>query len=181
MYAYIENPIAISVSDIPNNHIKVIPSDSLCKIEKINDHLYVVTPAKTGGLDLIVMNIEDDKEELIGRYHFRIRLVPSPEIKLSWQKEGKINKNIIIAMPYVLAEIPASFDYEVRFKVIKFTLTFKNGIDQSFISESNRITDEQLDMIKGMDYGQSFILSDVIIQGPEGQRTLNIESTFTIY
>jgi len=180
MYAGIENPIRISVSEIPNDHLKITSSDSLCKIERISRHEYVVTPEKTGSLDLIVMNVENDEVEFIGSYTFRVRHVPSPEISICGKKEGKIQKNIILAAPYILVNSAPHFNYNLEFKVIRFTITYKNGIEQSFVSESNKFTNELVEFIKEMESGQSFTLTEIIIQGPGGQRVFNAGPTFTI-
>lgn len=180
MYAGIENPIGISVSEIPNNHLRIIASDSLCRIEKVNDNVYLITPLNSGALNLMVLNMENDTQEVIGSYPFRVKLVPMPDIFIAGQKGGKIFKSLIFAMPYILAESPGFFTYDAKYRVNSFNITFTTDTDQSFSSNSNRLMAEQLDVIAEMEAGQSFFLSDIVIQAPEGNRVLQDTIVYTI-
>ena len=183
LYRGIKNPIGISVSDIPNDHLKIILSDSLCKIEKLNNNNYLITPtAKTSLLVVLtVMNYQNGKEELIAKYTFRVKRVPPPEIYLgSWKKGGKIIKPFIFSSPYIYATKAPGFDYNIQFKVLGFTMKVNDSIGHSFISESNKFTDEQLNIIRDMLPGQSFTISDIKIDGPDWNGKLNSELLFTI-
>ncbi len=184
LYRGIKNPIGISVSDIPNDHLKIILSDSLCKIEKVDNNNYLITPptAKNYLMVLLtVMNYQNGKEELITKYTFRVKRVPPPEIYLGgWKKGGKINKSSILANPSLFATRAPGFDYNIQFKVLGFTMKVNDSIGHSLISESNKFTDEQLNKIRAMLSGQSFTISDIMIDGPDWNGKLNSELHFTI-
>jgi len=179
LYAGIENPMAISVSDIPNDHLNILLSDSLCRLEKTDDNHYLITPRTAGQLDITVMNVQNGTEELIGKYTFRVRNIPNPEIKLSGKKEGKISRQLILAAPFLMAGID-NFDFDVKFRVIRFILTMKHDTEHPLISESSQFTAEQLYAIKKMEPGQSFTLSGIIVSGPEGNKTLPDGATYTV-
>ncbi len=183
LYRGIKNPIGISVSDIPNNHLKIILSDSLCKIEKLDNNNYLITPTAKTALNVLltVMNDQNGKEELISKYTFRVKRVPPPEIYLGgWKKVGKISKSSIFSNPNLYATRAPGFDYNIKFKVLRFTMKVNDSTGHSFNSESNKFTDEQLNIIREMLPGQSFTISDIMVDGPDGNGQLNSELLFTI-
>ena len=183
LYRGIKNPIGISVSDIPNDHLKIILSDSLCKIEKLDNNNYLITPTAKTSLNVVltVMNYQNGKEELISKYTFRVKRVPPPEIYLgSWKKGGKISKSSILASPNLYATRAPGFDYNIQFKVLGFKMKVNDRTGRSLIAESNKFTDEQLNIIRALLPGQSFVISDIKVDGPDGNGQLNSELLFTI-
>jgi hypothetical protein len=182
MYRGVVNPIAISVSDIPNNHLRIISSDSNCRIEKKDDHNYLITPKSKGMvLSLTVMNDQNGKAELIGEYKFRVKSLPPPSIALSGTKEGKIKKPVILANPYVLAFKPDYFDVAVKYKVAGVKIITKNERPISAVATGRSLSGEQIELIKGMKPGESFtLITDVVIDGFEEDGAKTIEATYFI-
>jgi hypothetical protein len=180
MYVGIKNPIAISVSDIPNNHLKIKLSDTLCEIEKVNDNNYLITPKGGLRLTLIVTNEQNGINEIIDSTTFRVKRVPSPDVLLCTMKPGAINKNIIAANPVIYVLRPAGFDIAVTFKLVEYTLTIQNKSKQSFQNKGRVLPDEQIALIKEMKSGETLIISDIIVEAPEGNRKLDSEFVYTI-
>ncbi len=182
MYRGVANPIAISVSDIPNNHVRIISSDSNCRIEKKDDHHYLITPKSKGVvLSLTVMNDQNGKAELIGEYKFRVKSVPPPSISLSGTKEGKIIKPLILANPVVFAFNPDYFDLPVKYKVAGVKIITKNERPTSAVATGRSLSGEQIELIKGMKPGESFtLIVDVLMEGYEESGPKTIEATYVI-
>jgi len=180
LYVGVRNSIALSVSDIPNNNLKIMLSDSTCKVEKVDNNNYIITPKKGGRMEITVMNSSNGKEEIIGKYPFRAKRVPSPDISIMAKKPGLINKELVLSMPKIYALRPEGFDITAIFKVVEFKMAFSDTTVKHSNNKGNMLSNEQCAIIKGMKTGSYFTLYDVVVEAPEGIRTLPYKYTYIL-
>ena len=175
-YEGVDNPVKISVPGVPSSDL--IVSISNCTKRKVGD-LFIVRPqANKAGMKAIVTvsaNIKG-KTRRIGSGEFRIKPVPDPVAKIAGISSGKIRKGTLLAQEAVFAEMGDDFDFDLEFKVTRFTVSIiKGGYVQDARSNNNRLTSEQKELMRSVKRGGRVIIEDIRAVGPD-KRTRKLNS-----
>jgi gliding motility-associated protein GldM len=165
-YAGLANPVSISVPGIPSSNVKV--SITNARIEQTTDG-YLVYPEKVGTKSIVTVNAEiDGAMKQIGSTEFRVKRVPNPLATVAGKNEGIITKNELLAEQGVFAEIP-DFDFQMKFTVTSFVVsTSKGGFVVDKPTNGNRFSQEQMDLIKGLNTGGRLYIDNIIAKGEDG-------------
>ena len=166
LYAGLANPLSVSVPGISTTNIKVSVTNG--RIEKSASG-YMVYPDKVGVESVVSINAEiDGTVKSIGTEKFRVKRVPNPIATVGGKNEGVITKTQLISEQGVYAEIP-DFDFEMKFTVTSFQVsTSKGGFVQDKIANGNRFTQEQIDMMKGLNPGSRLYIDNIVVKGDDG-------------
>ena len=99
---------------------------------------------------------------------FRVRMTPDPIATVNNKNEGFISKTEIIEAQGVFAEIP-NFDFDLKFKVLSFTLsTTKGGFNNDISTNGARFSQQQLELIKGLSKGSRLVIENINAKGEDG-------------
>lgn len=172
LYAGLANPLSISVPGISQTNVKVSVTNG--RIEQ-NAKGYVIYPDKVGVESVVTVNAQiDGVLKTIGTTPFRVKRVPNPIASVAGKNEGVISKSQLLAEQGVYAEIP-DFDFEMKFTVTSFVVSSsKGGYVQEKIANGNRFTQEQLDLMKGLNPGSRLYIDNIVVKGDDGTtRTLS--------
>jgi len=172
-YAGLDNPVSVSVPGISPTNVKVSITNGSIQPGATG---YVVRPDKIGVLSKIsVSAMIDGTLKDIGSMEFRVKRVPDPVASVAGKIEGVITKNELLAQQGVLAKIP-DFDFEMNFSVTSFVVsTSKGGFVVDKPAKGNRFTQDQKDLMKGLNPGGRLYIESIVVKGDDGS-TRNLPS-----
>ncbi len=175
-YIGVDNPVSISVPGIAedNIHPRISPGGEIIR-ERGEDYNYIVRV--TSDMSKAVINATADYEEAtmdMGSREFRVKRVPDPVAEIAGIKEGRIEKNTLLAAGAIIPAMK-DFEFELYFEVQSFTMgTIISGDWIPKRATGNRFTEEIINIIRDSRRGQKFFFENIQAVGPEGiTRTLN--------
>jgi gliding motility-associated protein GldM len=173
-YAGLDNPVSISVPGISASNLLVGITNG--NIQPGQDGNYVVRPDKIGTKSVISVKARvDGTVSDIGSTEFRVKRVPDPVASVAGKIEGSITKSELMAQQGVLAKIP-DFDFEMNFTVLSFVVsTTKAGFIVDKPVKGNRFSQEQKDLMKGLNPGSRLYIENIVVKGDDGT-TRNLPS-----
>ena len=165
-YAGLDNPVSISVPGISPSNVKATITNG--SIQPGADG-YNVRPDKVGVISTIsVSALIDGALKQIGTTNFRVKRVPDPVASVAGKVEGLISKNELLAQTGVLAKIP-DFDFQMNFTVTSFVVsTQKSGFIVDKATKGNRFSQEQTDLMKGLNPGGRLYIESIVVKGDDG-------------
>jgi gliding motility-associated protein GldM len=173
LYAGLANPISVSVPGISASNVKVSVTNG--RIEQSGAG-YSVYPDKVGVNSIVSVSAQiDGTVKQIGSMPFRVKRVPDPLATVANKNAGLITRNELAAEQGVFAEIP-DFDFEMKFTVTSFVVsTSKGGFVVDKPATGNRFTQEQIDLMKGLNPGSRLYIDNIVAKGEDGT-TRNLSS-----
>lgn len=171
-YLGVDNPVKITASGLPPE--KVFATSTNGTITRQKDGTWVVKPRTIGNNMIEVIGELDGKKSSLGYDEFRVKNVPDPVAKVNNSKGGMIDKNVLLAQFGVIADME-NFDFDLEFKVTEFTVAaVVRGFTKEVPTKGNKFTDEQKELIRALNKGNSMYIQDVRAVGPDGTvRRLN--------
>jgi len=173
-YVGVDNPVEISV---PGGPEKVIPSISAGTIRP-EGKSWIVSGLPKGGREAIVSvsAVFAGKTKQMGNMKFRLKPVPDPVVRVGGKSEGYISKSILLASPYVTCEMPAGFDFDIKYIVTSFTfVTDVSGDIIPFkVAAGNRFTPEIMKIIEKAGKNKRFWIEQVSVKGPDDRTVTGI-------
>ncbi len=173
-YIGVDNPVEISV---PGGPERIVPTISTGSIRQEGKD-WIVSNLTPSGLREAVISVNavfSGKSKNMGSYKFRLKTVPDPLIKIAGKNEGFISKSLLAASPVLLPEMPAGFDFDLRYTVTSFIFSTSTaaGEGNDVKVQGNRLTPEILKTINNARRGQRIWFDDVYVKGPDGSRKVN--------
>jgi gliding motility-associated protein GldM len=165
-YAGLDNPVSISVPGISPTNVKATITNGAIQLGTDG---YIVRPDKVGVKSTIsVSALIDGALKQIGTMDFRVKRVPDPVASVAGKVEGLISKNELLAQTGVLAKIP-DFDFQMNFTVTSFVVsTQKSGFIVDKATKGNRFSQEQTDLMKGLNPGGRLYIESIVVKGDDG-------------
>jgi gliding motility-associated protein GldM len=181
-YAGIPNPVSIAAPVAPEQ-LRI--SWGGATATSLGGGRYDVTvPVSMAGREITVAVSADmgsGKVQNMGQTTFRVKAVPEPTVFLGANiLAGRQAKEIILANPLVTARMSPDFNYELRWSILSYKVTFVvNGVEDAPINITGpHFTDQVKSRIRSASAGTLMEISDVRIQSIAGTR--NIQKTLPI-
>jgi len=169
LYLGIANPISISVPGVASESLEVTISNG--RIEK-NGSDWTAIPAKLDGLaknTTITVNAKMNGEtRLMGSMPFRVKEVPPPLATIGGLNGGTIRKEDLMAEEGIFAELK-DFDFDLKFRVIQFDVSFSGTYVKTTSSKTNKFTDEQKGFFSKLTPGSLIYIDNISAKGDDGQ------------
>ena len=175
LYLGVDNPMAIAVTGVDANDLKVSIDNGLISGEKGK---YIVKP-KSKGLAMITVKANG---EVIQQSQFRVKTVPDPVAKVAGKKSGEITKSKLLSVKGIVADME-NFDFDLRFDVVSFVISSQvpnSNVVREEISHSGNYSDLQIDLIKSCTKYQKLMFEYIKIKGPDGVERELSPMVFTI-
>jgi gliding motility-associated protein GldM len=173
-YIGVDNPVEISV---PGGPERIIPTISTGSIRQEGKEWIVSNLTASGAREAVISvnAVFSGKSKSMGSYKFRLKTVPDPLIKIAGKNEGFISKSLLLASPMLLPEMPAGFDFDLRYTVTSFVFSTSTaaGEGSDVKVQGNRLTPEILKTINNARRGQRIWFDDIYVKGPDGSRKVN--------
>ena len=170
-YEALDNPVEISVPGVSSSQLEVTFSNATKRSQ--GNGVYIVKPKNgfAGGKSIVTVyaNI-GGKRQRIGSKEFRIKPLPLPFASIAGKSDGKIKKNLLLAQSGLFAKMGDDFDFDLKYTVTQFTIArVKGGFYVDKHSKNNRITEEQMELIKGASKGDRLTIENIKAIGPDGR------------
>lgn len=161
LYLGVENPVNVAVSGIKSSEIEVSIDNGT--ISGSNGS-YIVRPKEPGSA---IITVSSDGEE-IRNAEFRVKTVPNPIATVGGNAGGNIEKAKLLEQKQVVATM-RNFDFDLSFKVIEFAVSAtKKGMVKTYKSDSVKITNKQLELIRTLPSGSNVYFEDIKAMLPDG-------------
>ena len=165
-YRGLENPVEISVPGVAAENIRPTINNGH-KLRRTSSG-WIVIPNKSTQIKSatisVVATLEDGSEMRMPQKEFRIKSIPNPDPSLGDDidfRKPTVSKATLAGPPPVKA-ILSNFEFQVKPKVTKFSLTFKkNGTFVTLKSNNSRFTPDMLEAVRRFRVGDSFYLEDI--------------------
>jgi gliding motility-associated protein GldM len=169
VYRGIENPVSVSSAGIPQDKLDVRITNGTIE-HKGNE--FIVVPG-SGRLCEISVFVD---EKNMGTRQLRVKDLPIPTPQLDGISGKTTTKNEILASQGVLAVMPRDFDFDLRFRVVSFsvfTTDPNSGFALEEASGSAAFSTQQKQIFNRLRSGQRVTFTDIKAVGPDG-RTIEL-------
>ncbi|MDP4281215.1 MAG: gliding motility protein GldM [Bacteroidota bacterium] len=170
-YIGVDNPVDISV---PGGPERVVPTISVGRIHQEGKSWIVSDLPKTSKDAVInVSAVFSGKSKQMGNMTFRLKRVPDPIAKVAGKSEGNISKSLILASPFLMAEMPVEFDFDLKYQVTSFT--FVTDVAGDIVTtrvQGGRLTPEIVKVIQNAKKNKRVWFEDINVKGPDGDRSI---------
>ncbi|NLI24206.1 MAG: gliding motility protein GldM [Bacteroidales bacterium] len=166
-YMGLDNPVEISVSGVAAD--KVTATINNGRIRKISGNQYIVNPERAGSAQIrVTADMGGNQKRDFGYKEFRVKMLPSPVPKVGGLRGGNIARSTLLAQSGVIAEME-NFEFEAIVKVVSFKVSAKVGqFDMEATSNSNKFTQEQLNILERLGKGSKVYFEDIKASLPDG-------------
>ncbi len=170
LYRGIENPIAISVPGISQDAL--FPSISTGSLTKQADGTYIAKVGAGSGRTATVSvqaEIRGERKPM-GSFEFRLKSVPDPVASFARKgpADATAKKSELTAALGVSAD-PQDFVFDLKYPVVSFDITVIMGGDvKTLSSNSNRVTNEQSQLLNQVRRNQVVIIENIRAKAPDG-------------
>ncbi|MDR1682588.1 MAG: gliding motility protein GldM [Candidatus Symbiothrix sp.] len=182
LYAGIDNDIQIAVPGVPGQNVTATISNGT--LTRKNNDIWVAKP-KVGADAVIAVTAKvGGRTQEMTRNTFRIRPLPDPAPYINISKPDGNTERYKGSKPLAKAALVsadilrAAMDdgiLDINFNVLRFTMVkFDNlGFRIPLPSDGARFSEQQKDAVRGMQRGQTVLISDIVVRDPAGgERTL---------
>lgn len=180
-YRGLENPVDISVPGFSAEKIK--PSVTNGTLSRTSEG-WVVKPGQ--GAECVIsvsVEMDDGSSKPMGSMNFRCKNVPKPTPTFAGLSIGdtRIEKAKAVAQIGVGAKME-DFVFDLKYPVVSFDLTtIMRGEAITRKSNSNRLTDEQKQMLQNVARNQKILIENIKAQAPDGSINPIGNLSFTVY
>jgi len=168
LYLGIANPIKVSVPGLASQNLEVTISNG--RIEKDGDDFFVY-PAKLDALGKntsisVTANLNNEKRPM-GSMVFRVKEVPDPLATIGGKNGGTLKKEELMAEDGIFADLK-DFDFDLKFTVTQFDVSFSGAYVKTTSSKSNKFTDEQKGFFSKLNQGSIIFIDNIMAKGGDG-------------
>lgn len=171
-YVGIDNPVNISVPGAEPDKVTVRMTNGSIKKGKVENYRgnYIVLPTAAGREAKVSVSANMNGEMVnFPPITFRCKNVPDPVAVLDGKSEGAIQKARLLAQSIIVAEM-RDFEFDITWTVTGFKVSATiRGYTQDAVSSSNRITQEQKDLLGNLSRNATFSITEIKAVGPGGQ------------
>jgi gliding motility-associated protein GldM len=168
LYRGIDNPVAISVPGIPQDALRATISTG--QLIQQSDGTYIAR-VKSGSEAVVSVSAEvQGKTKNMGSFTFRLKSVPDPVAKFAGKTsvDNTVQKRELTAALGVIAELK-DFVFDLEYPIRSFDITVVMGGDvKTLSSNSNRLTDDQKELLKQVRRNQVVIVENIKATAPDG-------------
>ncbi|QZT35878.1 gliding motility protein GldM [Halosquirtibacter xylanolyticus] len=165
-YKGVPNPVSISVPGVLPSQLEPQVSNGKIKRTKSGYEVYPTTAGKKAVVS-VYANLPSGKK-LMGKMDFRVKRVPDPIAEIFGLSNGAVLKGKFKRGVQVEAVLK-DFDFDLKFKVKTFVVsTSKRGFVVEKKSNSDRLTSDQIKLIKGVTRGSRVYIENIIAHGDDG-------------
>jgi gliding motility-associated protein GldM len=171
-YIGVDNPVMISAGGVSPDQINAsITNGSIARA----GGEWVVRPATVGKASVSVSAKLGDRMKNMGAVEYRVKNVPNPEAFIANTSGGSVSKDLVVASGAIIPRMPADFEFNLNFVIVSFKFSGnRKGDVFDLPGNSNSLTPQMKDFIRGSRRGDKVILEDIFAKGPDGKtRKLN--------
>ncbi|MCX6332782.1 MAG: gliding motility protein GldM [Bacteroidia bacterium] len=181
LYRGIDNPLDITIPSIRPDRISASSNGGAVSRKKVMNARtkeyfpgdWAINPTAEPGSTIQITVSGKDESGRTASYppvKYRIRNIPNPIAEFGGKSSGTISKGTAMNMNEVFAVL-RDFEFDLQFKVLSFSMSFPGNFGTfDKISNSSKLTTEQMAEVKKMTRGQKLIFESIIVQKPGGTK-----------
>jgi hypothetical protein len=163
VYRGIDNPINVSSSGIPQDKLDVQVSNGTITR---NGNTFNLRPGTGRVCEISV--VVDGKN--MGTSQLRVKDLPTPQPMLDGIPGKTATKGDLLASQGILAQMPRDFDFDLRFRVVSFTVFATiDGYSVEETSNAAAFVPKQQQLFERLRPGQRVSFTDIKAVGPDGK------------
>ena len=177
-YMGVPNPVSISAPGIAKEKLKVDVAGGT--ITGANGNYMIKVTGGSEATVTVSAEIEPGKSRILGASKFRIKKVPDPVATFASKVSGRIPSAIAKSTNTLEAEL-RDFDFDLKFKVIKFTIVLSRykQDDIIFQSQDGNFTTDMRRIIGTLTSGDKITFINIVARG-EDNTTRNLENVVSV-
>ena len=167
-YIGVDNPVAISAAGVaPTDLTPSMSGGSLVRAGAPGKYTVRVTTGTEATIN-VGAKVNGNNQNM-GSFKFRVKRVPDPVAFFAGKKgDDKISKAELMGAAGVIAKLE-NFDFDLTFNVTGFEISaMVGGLLQSGASEGNRLSSQQIGILKNVKSGGKVYIEAVRAKGPDG-------------
>ena len=175
LYRGIQNPVDVLVPGVPPNKVKVDMTNGTIKEGKVVNPrggfysgTYTAEPLPTAPNAQIIVSAEiNGKQKQFKPIQYRVKDIPPPVAFFGTVTgEGSMSLGEIKSMQGVRATL-VDFDFDLPYTVTRFTIGYwDKGLYIPKSSQTNRLTDEQKNILNSLTRGKKLYIESIYAIGP---------------
>ncbi|MDR3235804.1 MAG: gliding motility protein GldM [Prevotellaceae bacterium] len=163
MYRGIDNPVKVSLSGVSQDEINVQITNAT---HTRAGNIFNVRPGKERTCEISVWN----NGKNMGAHTLRVKDLPAPSPVLDGISGKTAKKSDLLASQGILAQMPRDFDFDLRFRVVSFSVFAAiNGYAEEASSNAAAFTPEQQRLFSRLRPGDRVSFTDIKAMGPDGR------------
>ena len=103
----------------------------------------------------------------MGSMAFRVKEVPVPIAEVGGKNGGNIRKEDLLVEDGIFAMLK-DFDFDLKYTVTQFDVTFSGTYVRTYSSTSNRFTKDQKDLFRQLSQGNIIYIDNIKARGDNG-------------
>ena len=177
-YMGVNNPVSVSAPGIAKEKLKVSVSGG--SISGSNGNYTVKVSGGSEATVTVSAEIEPGKSQVLGATKFRIKSVPDPIATFAGKVSGRIPLSTAKGTNFLEAEL-RDFDFDLKFKVIKFTIILSRykQDDINFQSTDGNFTSDMRRVIGTLAPGDKITFLNIVAKG-EDNKIRNLENVVSV-
>ena len=140
------------------------------RIEKSGED-YLAYPSKVDvqgrSTSISVTADMNGEKRSMGSMIFRVKEVPPPVATIGGLNGGTLKKEDLLAEDGIFAELK-DFDFDLKFRVTQFDISFTGTYVKTASSKSNKFTDEQRTFLNNLTQGSTIYIDNIVARGDDG-------------
>ena len=180
LYAGFDNPVSISVPGVAANRISASIAKGKGSLKSDGKGGFIVVPTEIGeelAIEVTATN-EAGRRQSMGQYAFRVRQLPDPTPFIEYKdKDGNtqryrggkpFSKQALMGTDGIVAAIDDGL-LNINFKVLSFDIVFFDNMGNAIPrkSDGRLFSQAQKDMLRSLQRGKRFYISNVRAVGPD--------------
>lgn len=177
-YMGVNNPVSVSAPGIAKEKLKVSVSGG--SISGSNGNYTVKVSGGSEATVTVSAEIEPGKSQVLGATKFRIKKVPNPIATFAGKASGQISSATARSIGRLEAELK-DFDFDLKFKVIKFNVFITRPRQDPLFYQSNdgNFAGAIKQNISGLNPGDVLNFQSIVVAGEDGT-TRSLEGPISI-
>ncbi len=169
-YIGLDNPVSISAPGIPTENLRPSVSSGAELVQRDDGtHVVRIEPG-TSNVTVSVNALVGGETRTMGESEFRARTVPDPVASIAGRREGRVDRQVLVAAGRITAEMDR-FEFDMSFDIGSFEMTTVVGGDfRRYRQEDGAsFTDEMIGVINNARSGQEITFRGITTRpGPDG-------------
>lgn len=170
VYNGIDNPVSIGVPGVASKDVTAtITTGNGTLTRAQGDGNFIIKPNKLGRMSIRVTAKIDGQVKDMGTKEYRVKRIPTPQIKLGNFKNGESASAKEIEANPTLRAVLEDFDFQIPAPKISTFEFSAQGSPLPIQGSGNRLNPEMLNRIKNLRARQKFYIDGVKVTTPDGQ------------
>jgi gliding motility-associated protein GldM len=187
-YIGVENPVTLSASGVPMENLTAQGTGLDVRRDGGSYTKYTVIPTGapfTKGYIELTGKRSDGGTENFGKFEFRIKPLPDPEMFFGGKRPGKIETSLAKIQLGPEPRVPVGFEWPIAYKVTEFVFEMSRRKDGLVVKQEfckgGLLTDAAQELLKSAKPGDRLWLRDIIVVGPDKKPRNMSQMAYTLF